>query len=138
MSNLEVIIEKTNHIQNCLKRIEDTLQGDLRRLDHLDAQDIVILNLQRAIQLVMDMGAHIVSTENLGIPINLKDVFVILEKNNILEHNLGNKMQKMVGFRNIAVHDYQAINPDILKSILVNHLKDLEDFYTIIIKRYKQ
>ena len=137
MSNLEVIIEKTNHIQNCLKRIEDTLQGDLRRLDHLDAQDIVILNLQRAIQLVMDMGAHIVSTEKLGVPINLKDVFVILEKNHILEHILANKMQKMVGFRNIAVHDYQAINPDILKSILTNHLKDLQDFYTTIIKRYK-
>lgn len=137
MTDLEVLIEKTNNIQNCLKRIHDTIKGDLKHLDNLDAQDIVILNLQRAVQLVIDMASHIVSTENLGIPQSLKDLFLILEKNQVLEHDLSIKMQKMIGFRNIAVHDYQAINPEILKSILSLHLKDLEDFYTTVIKRQR-
>lgn len=66
MTDIEVLIEKTNHIQNCLKRIHDTLKGDLNRLDNLDVQDIIVLNLQRSVQLVLDMASHIVSTEQLG------------------------------------------------------------------------
>ncbi len=46
-------------------------------------------------------------------------------------------MESMVGFRNVAIHDYQTINKDILKSILVKNLKDLEDFYTRILIHYK-
>jgi len=135
MTDAEVLAEKTNSIQNCMKRINEVLEGDLNRLSHFDTQDIVTLNLQRAAQLVIDIASHIVSTERLGIPQSLKDLFVILEKNHILEHDLSNKMQKMVGFRNIAIHAYQAINPDILKSILLRHLKDFEEFYTCVIKR---
>ncbi len=42
----------------------------------------------------------------------------------------------MVGFRNIAIHDYQSIDPEILKSILKTNLPDLEDFYTNVLKHY--
>lgn len=38
-------------------------------------------------------------------------------------------MQKMCGFRNIAVHNYQTLSLPILKAILVNNLRDLEGFY---------
>jgi len=43
-------------------------------------------------------------------------------------------MEKMTGFRNIAVRDYQSLDPDILKSVLVHHLKDLEDFYAAVLR----
>lgn len=45
-------------------------------------------------------------------------------------------MEKMTGFRNIAVHDYQSLNPDILKSILAYRLKDLEDFYSAVLRHF--
>ena len=32
----------------------------------------------------------------------------------------------MVGFRNIAVHDYQALKLDILEAILEKHINDLK------------
>ncbi len=137
MTDIEVLIQKTNNIQNCLRRIQETLKGDLNRLEDFDVQDIVTLNLQRAVQLTIDMAAHIVSTEHLGIPQSLKDLFLILQKNHVLEHHLSSKLQKMVGFRNIAVHDYQEISPAILKSILSLHLKDFEDFYTSVIERQR-
>jgi len=40
----------------------------------------------------------------------------------------------MVGFRNIAVHAYDALDRSILESILKNHLGDFQDFYRVIIK----
>lgn len=47
-------------------------------------------------------------------------------------------MQSMVGFRNIAIHDYQSIDVDILKSILTKNLKDIEEFYATVIKAYTE
>lgn len=134
MINKDVLFQKTNSIQNCLKRIHDTIDGDLNKLNNLDVQDIVVLNLQRAIQLVIDMGSYLVAIKQLGIPQSLKDVFVILEQNNCLSHILSERLQKMVGFRNIAVQDYQAVDKDILKAVISKHLKDFEDFYTEILK----
>jgi uncharacterized protein YutE (UPF0331/DUF86 family) len=34
----------------------------------------------------------------------------------------------MVGFRNVAVHDYQSLNLDIVKSIVVERLGDFAAF----------
>lgn len=131
----DILIEKTNSIQNCLKRIHDTVRGDSARLTNLDVQDIVVLNLQRAIQLALDMASYIVSVKKWGMPKSLKDLFLLLEQNKLLEPKLSTKMQKMVGFRNIAVHDYQAIDPKILSSIIDNHLRDFEEFYEAILKK---
>ena len=136
MIDRDVLIEKINSIQNCLKRIHDTVKKDVGRVIDLDVQDIIVLNLQRAVQLTIDIASYIVSLEHLGTPKSLKDLFAILEQNKHIDHATSGKMQKMVGFRNIAVHDYQAIDPDILKSILTSHLKDFEQFYEKILKKY--
>ena len=136
MINRDVLIEKTNSIQNCLKRIHDTVKNDIDLLNTLDVQDIVTLNLQRAIQLIIDMASYIISNEQLGTPHSLKDVFQILERNDLIKRDLSQKMQKMVGFRNIAVHDYQTIDPSILKKIITHHLKDFEEFYDQIFRKY--
>jgi uncharacterized protein YutE (UPF0331/DUF86 family) len=45
-------------------------------------------------------------------------------------------MEKMTGFRNIAIHDYQALDLDILKSILANNLQDMEEFYTAVVRHF--
>ncbi len=37
-------------------------------------------------------------------------------------------MKSMVGFLNIAVHDYQVINANILKKIIEHHLDDFTSF----------
>ena len=136
MINKDVLYQKTNSIQNCLKRIHDTVAGDLNRLQNLDVQDIVVLNLQRATQLIIDMGAYIIATRLWGIPQSLKDIFVILEQNKALSHALSQNLQKMVGFRNIAMamNDYLAVDPEILKAVISKHLQDFENFYSEILK----
>jgi uncharacterized protein YutE (UPF0331/DUF86 family) len=81
------------------------------------------------------MATYIISAEQLGTPQTLKDVFQILERNEFIPRDTSMKMQKMVGFRNIAVHDYQAIDPTILKKIISHHLIDLEQFYDAILRK---
>ena len=68
MVDMDVLVEKVNSIQNYLKRIYDTVGKDINSVESLDVQDIVVLNLQRAVQLVIDMAFHVASSEKLVLP----------------------------------------------------------------------
>jgi uncharacterized protein YutE (UPF0331/DUF86 family) len=136
MPDKDVILSKISIIQRCLRRIKEITNLNPENLDDLLIQDAFILNLQRAVQSSIDIAVHIVASEALGLPTSLKDNFRLLLENNIIDENTFKKMQKMTGFRNIAIHDYQSLNIDILKSILTKNLKDLEDFYTLIVGKY--
>ena len=111
-------------------------QCNLRVLDDPDIQDIFDLNLQRAVQATVDLAAHLVADEKIGLPTNLKENFALLESRQIVESSLSRRLQAMVGFRNIAVHDYQQLDLVILKSILEHRLGDLEEFVQVITTRH--
>lgn len=136
MPDRDVLLAKAATIQKCLERIRVTTDLKPAALDSIDAQDIFVLNLQRAIQAAIDLASHIISSEGLGVVETIRGSFVLLENEKIIKKSLSRKMQAMVGFRNIAVHDYQAIDPAILKAILTKHLKDLEDFYVAVIGHF--
>lgn len=138
MVDKDVVFEKVKNIQNCLKRIKEKTKGDPSSLHNMDVQDIFVLNLQRAVQSAIDLATHIVSDEGLGLPGELKENFSLMEKAGIIPKVLSEKLQKMVGFRNIAVHDYTEIDVNILRAILEKgELKDLEDFYSQTLKHFQ-
>ena len=137
MPDKDVVLAKVAVIQRCLKRIRETTQMDSGSLDDVDKQDIFVLNLQRAVQAAIDLTTHIVASEGLGLSDTIKGNFKLLQNAGILAEDLMRRMESMVGFRNIAIHDYEAIDKGILKSILVNNLKDLEDFYTVVLLHFK-
>lgn len=137
MVDRDVVIAKISSVQRCLKRIKDVSGLNPDSLDNLDTQEIVILNIQRAVQGVIDIAAHIVADEGLGVPVELRENFEFLSREGIINKELSARLKKMVGFRNIAVHEYETINNDILKSILQYNLKDIEDFYVVVSEYYK-
>lgn len=136
MVDQDVVFAKVSSIQKCLKRIQDVSNLNPETLDDLDVQEIVILNLQRAIQNTIDLAAHIIADEGLGVPQETRENFDLLQNEGIIPKKLTNRLRKMVGFRNIAVHEYQSMNIDILKSILENNLSDIEEFYIMILRYY--
>jgi uncharacterized protein YutE (UPF0331/DUF86 family) len=137
MPDRDVVLAKVAAIQKCLRRIKQVTGLSPERLDDLDVQDIFVLNLQRAIQSSIDLAAHIVAFEGLGMPDTVRGHFVLPENAKVITKALSQKMQSMVGFRNIAIHDYQNLDIEILKAILSKHLKDLEQFYTAILTHFK-
>ena len=136
MIERDIVFAKIGIIQRCLRRIKQTTAFDPASLDNLDKQDIFALNLQRAVQAALDLAAHVVASEGLGVPQELKELFTFLEQSGIIPAGLADQMKKMVGFRNIAVHEYQELDVSVLKSILTKNLKNLEDFYTAVIRYY--
>ena len=99
-------------------------------------QNVFVLNLQRAVQAAIDMAHIVISQKGLKLPATYKDSFKILRDNKLIDEHLCEKMISMTGFRNIAVHDYQQIDKNILKTILQEHLIDLETFYSLIYEKF--
>ena len=132
--NDDIIINKTETIKRCLARIKEEYAGYEDELENnYTKQDSIILNLERVAQTSIDISTHIIRIKRLGIPKTSRDVFTILEQHKIVSSKTSEQMKKMVGFRNIAVHDYQNISLDIVKSIIENNLPDFERFSKEII-----
>ncbi|MGL4998122.1 MAG: type VII toxin-antitoxin system HepT family RNase toxin [Cetobacterium sp.] len=120
----DVIINKIETIKRCIKRIEEEYSNNFTNLENYTKQDSIILNLQRMCEATLDLGMHYIKIKKLEIPQTSKETFVILEKNELIDKKLSTNLQGMVGFRNIAVHDYQSLNIEILQKIIENHLMD--------------
>lgn len=118
----DIILNKAATIERCLKRISEEYNGKEQLKVNFTKQDSIILNIQRACEAAIDMATHIIRIKSLGIPQSSRDVFVLLEEAKIIPFELSKKLQAMIGFRNIAVHDYTKLNLEIVQSIIENEL----------------
>jgi len=128
----DVLLNKAAIIERCLLRIDEEYDDEEMLESNFTKQDAIILNLQRACESSIDAAMHIVRIRRLGIPQQSRDAFSMLEKEALLSKQLSEHLQAMVGFRNIAVHQYQDLNLDILKSILNERLCDFREFVSIL------
>lgn len=129
----DVILNKATTIERCVNRIHEVYAGNPENLKDFTKQDSIILNIQRACEASIDLAMHIVSERKLGVPKASREGFKLLEEAGIIDAALAKILMNMVGFRNIAVHDYQALELAILEAILEKHLDDFKDFTKIII-----
>ena len=123
----DVALNKADTIRRCLRRIADEYRGDRGRLENFTIQDAVVLNVQRACEASIDLAMHVVAARRLGVPQDARDAFARLGAARLLPPELVGRMQRMVGFRNIAVHDYRAIQVPLLAQVLDERLGDFED-----------
>ncbi|MCK6259514.1 DUF86 domain-containing protein [Fictibacillus sp. KIGAM418] len=120
----DVILNKISVIERCINRIHQVYENDPENLKDFTKQDSMILNVQRACEASIDLAMHIIADKRLGLPQSSRDAFDMLQEHAIIEENLAKRLKAMVGFRNIAVHDYQSINIEILEK----HLGDFKEF----------
>ena len=134
MENRTVILNKYESIERCINRINEEYEGNANNLNNYSKADAIVLNLQRACELVIDIAMYIISTQKLGIPQTKKEAFEILLKNNYITDETYKKMRGMIGFRNIAVHSYQTINWETVFQIITTELEDFKQFVKEIMK----
>jgi uncharacterized protein YutE (UPF0331/DUF86 family) len=135
MVERDVVLAKVSVIDRCLNRIADVRSATVAR-SSIDADDIVILNLTRATQAAIDLASHVIATERYGLPDSVAATFSLLESQGLIEPDLASRLRKMVGFRNIAVHDYQTIDPRIVEAIAGGPIEDLRRFAAIIVRHF--
>ena len=124
-----VLDTKLESLRRCVARIEARRPPSAELLARdADAQDIVALNLTRAVQLCVDIAAHIASGSASAAPRTMGEAFDRLADTGCIDGALAARMKAAVGFRNIAVHNYQDIDWQIVHRIIHERLGDFRDF----------
>lgn len=131
-----VLSDKTAVIERYVTRAREayaanpsTFASDFTR------QDAAILNIQRACEAALDMGQHLIRREKLGVPQSARDVFGLLAQAGWIDVALADALKRMVGFRNIAVHDYQALQLPVTVRIITVHLDEFLNYSQALLRR---
>jgi uncharacterized protein YutE (UPF0331/DUF86 family) len=132
----DVLLNKAAAIERAVGRARQEYDGDdANLLQNQTRQDAIILNLQRACESSIDAAMHLVRVHRLGVPQETREAFDLLERAGRLDSSLATRLRKMVGFRNVAVHDYQKLNLDVVRSILVERLDDFLEFTRLLLQQ---
>jgi uncharacterized protein YutE (UPF0331/DUF86 family) len=84
--------------------------------------------LQTAIQAIIDIGTHLVSGMNLGRLEAYRDIARLLVQEQIIPADLGPKLEKMIGLRNLIIHEYLRLDLERIYQIVHSELEDLAQF----------
>ena len=121
----EVISAKLESLRRCIRRIEDKTPATAEiLLKDNDLQDIICVNLERAVQISVDLASHIIAESDTPAAGSMGESFEKLARLDLMTDELIARMKKAVGFRYIAVHAYQEINWKIVYSIITTGLSD--------------
>ena len=125
----DVVNAKLESLARCVRRIEGRMPASATALAaDLDSQDIIVLNLERAVQISVDIGSHLLLEFDTPSPESMAGVFYSLGDAGVLERPLAERMAKAAGFRNIAVHEYESMDWGIVYSIVSTRLDDFRDY----------
>lgn len=131
----DVLFNKSEIIERCLKQVHLYYSKDPNRFrSDLLCQDAILLNIERACQATIDAAMRLIRLRNLGVPKETREAFDYLEAAKIISPKLATSLKKMVGFRNVAVHDYQKLNLDLVERLIKEDFPDLREFVSVLLK----
>ncbi len=132
----DVLINKAATIERCVARArEEYAAAPSGFASDYTRQDAAILNIQRACEAALDMGQHLIRRERLGVPQSARDVFTLLAQGGWIPDGLATGLKRMVGFRNIAVHQYQVLQLPITVAIIERHLDEFLEYSRTLLLR---
>ena len=132
----DVLINKAASIERYVARARQEYDKDPTSFaTDFTRQDAAIFNIQRACEAALDMGQHLIRRERLGVPQGARDVFELLCQGGWVNPALLTNLKNMVGFRNIAVHEYQTLQLPITVAIITKHLDEFLAFSSHILTK---
>lgn len=112
----DLLLNKAAIVERCIRRLRQEYAAN-PSLDHPSHTDALLLNIERVCQASIDAAMHLISIRHLGTPQSSADAFRILRQSGILGEDTSRNIQAMVGFRNIAIHQYQDLEPEVIRHI---------------------
>ncbi len=134
MTDADLIRKKLAFIETCLGELRSLARAD-RIAEDVKERRFVEHTLQICIQAVQDVASHIVSDQRLGEPAESAAIFRLLFQAGWLSEQTASLLRAAVGFRNVLVHGYTAVDPAIVRDVLETRLGDFERFIAEISTR---
>ena len=133
MTNLNVIENKISAAKKYIRILENYRKYSREEIEkNIDIRGAVERYLYLAVQAAIDLAEAVISFKNFRKPTAMAESFTILSEEGIINEEFAGQLIKMVGFRNIIIHDYGEIDYDIVYNILHQQLKDIEKFIEIV------
>jgi len=125
----DVSIQKITSLQRCVARARAAYAAAGTEFrSNYNLQDAAILNVIRACDAAIDLANMLIRRRRFGVPNESRDSFATLVREGVLDPELGERLKKMVGFRNLAAHQYREMDLDILSAVIHKNLDDLLSF----------
>ena len=135
MVDQEIVRTKIAQIQHHTQRLQEKQSVSFQVFQqNEDLQDIVLHNLQNAIQGCLDLASHIIADGRWAIPPTQAGLFQALSDHQIITTEQAGKMKAMVGFRNLIVHEYTTLNLKKVYEMLTERLRDFDPFLQEVIR----
>ena len=124
-----LIFRKMEALGRCVDRIRSK-RGFTHEelLRNYDLQDILSVNLQRAVQLSVDIALHMLSELSGTLPDTMGETFIALREHGVISERTANALRSSVGLRNVAVHDYVTVNWQIVHDVAERHVEIFAEY----------
>lgn len=129
-----VILAKAAIVERCVKRARDELAASVDFDTDYTHQDAAVLNVERACEAAIDIANRIIRIRGLGVQASNRDAFDKLLEALVIDQHLCAKLKSMVGFRNIATHKYEELDPRVVRAVIENDLDDVLAFSALALR----
>jgi uncharacterized protein YutE (UPF0331/DUF86 family) len=133
-----VLLRRVSRVRRNLDRLREKKGVEAGVLENdQDVQDVVLHNLQHAIQGCIDIGAHVLADEGWGSPGSQVEIFRMLGEKGVIAAGLTDRMTGMVGLRNVLVHEYDHVNMDLVRDFLKQDLRSIDEFLLAVVHHFQ-
>lgn len=123
MVNPDVLHRRLKKLDEYLEYLESAQGYSYREFaDDPEHHGSVERFLHLSIEALTDMANHVVTDENLGSVEQARDLPEIFAEHGYVDEELEAKWKDMIGFRNVLVHEYLEIDPEVVYDVLQNRL----------------
>ena len=119
----DILLNKAAIIERCVRRIAEEVRS-CPGLDDFTHVDALTLNIERGCQAAIDMAMHVVAERHLGVPQSKSDAFSLLQRAGLIDESLAKSLHGMVGFRNVAIHQYDRLDMSVLRWVVDSGHRD--------------
>lgn len=85
----------------------------------------LVKTLENAIEYCLDLGRMLIRERGWEVPERYRDIITTLTQHGVLPTDKQDVFYSIVGFRNLAVHAYEKMDPEALYGVLTRHVADL-------------
>ena len=129
MVDADVLRRKTEQVLHHCDRLAGRRElGAADLVADEDLRNIVLMDLQQAVQACIDLAAHACVDDRLGAPTTPAEAFGLLARHGAIDEALSARLIGAAGLRNLIVHQYGAIDLARIVEVIRNDLDDLRRF----------
>lgn len=132
----QTLAKKMEYLRKQLELLEEykaVPKSDL--LSSVEKRLVVERLLELCLQSVIDCSRMLVAMEDWRGIRDDRDALVILEEKKVIDDGLCQRLLRAKGFRNVLVHEYVEIDPELLYTNFKNGLPDVWSFLQCLAER---